>query len=72
MSCPACNCIAIVWLGKLGERSHVKCRDCGMPYSYIDEPEADDPWEDDEDRDDDEPDGQPDEMQEWHDFDPDC
>jgi hypothetical protein len=28
--------------------------------------------EEDEDEEDDEYDGQPDEMQEWHDFDPDC
>jgi predicted amidophosphoribosyltransferase len=35
------------------------CTECGEPL--VDNPEWD--WEDD---------GQPDEMQEWHDFDPDC
>lgn len=62
--CPACESPNATVLGHLGNRVHVRCRDCGIDYSA----DVDDEGEplDDED------DGQPDEAQEWHDFDPDC
>lgn len=66
-NCPACLCPDNIWIGMLGQRAHVRCRDCGMDYSYIVEEDADE-----EDTDKPEWDGQPDELQEWHDFDPDC
>lgn len=29
MQCPACRG-PLIWLGKLGNLTHVKCRDCGL------------------------------------------
>lgn len=66
-NCPQCNG-SPMFLGRLGASDAFRCRDCGWDWS--------EPAESDEDEveDEDEPewDGQPDEAQEWHDFDPDC
>ena len=60
--CPGCGSPEATILGQLGSLEHYRCRQCGMDYSA----------EVDSDANDDDDDGQPDERQEWHDFDPDC
>ena len=80
-ACEQCGSWTFTELGVWGSRQHVRCRNCGWDTSFPVE-------EDDDDCDDDgrfstdaeadeecvsgDYDGQPDEMQEWHDFDPDC
>lgn len=66
--CPACGSTETRWADRMGLRIVACCRLCGMEYSrHMTEEEIDDDAEVE-----DEPDGQPDEMQEWHDFNPDC
>ena len=70
-----CTCGAVV---PLGSRSSLcpACLAAGDPDDpyYGDEDDWEDDWEDDDDEnwEEDDYDGQPDEAQEWHDFDPDC
>lgn len=40
--CPACDSADAVFLGTLGTRHHMSCRDCGMQFSYVDEVEDED------------------------------
>ena len=63
--CPQCGGDGTL-LGQLGTVHHLRCRDCGWDYSVMGG------VFEDEDEDEPEDDGQPDELQEWHDFDPDC
>jgi len=88
MICQLCNGNEFQELGMLGSRWYRKCRDCGAETGELcDSDEAEERFicEDDRDndadldfmdeeypKDDENWDGQPDEMQEWHDFDPDC
>lgn len=60
--CPMCGGDGML-LGQLGNVHQLRCRNCGWNYSVVG---GDFSVDEDED------DGQPDEMQEWHDFDPDC
>ncbi len=70
-----------VFLGAWGASDRFRCRDCGWDWSWS-EPSEDDSDDDgrfasDGEADEnavsgDDWDGQPDEAQEWHDFDPDC
>lgn len=70
MHCEYCGSHNLEFLGLLGNVDHFRCRDCGMDHSEEmqedEEPVDDDSYYEYDD------DGQPDEMQEWHDFDPDC
>jgi hypothetical protein len=67
--CPQCDGYP-TYMGTLGTLAHWRCRHCGTEWSTT-VGEAD---EDDEADEGNGPewDGQPDELQEWHDFDPDC
>jgi transcription elongation factor Elf1 len=33
-TCPACGSPEYVTLGQLGQRVHLRCRDCGIGYSH--------------------------------------
>lgn len=81
--CEQCGNGTFRHIGQLGCRNHYTCNACGWPADFlVDEdplafPEDDlnEEWDNSwESSDEEEPewDGQPDEMQEWHDFDPDC
>ena len=69
--CPACHHGDGTFMGRFGDNTYFRCRDCGWDW-YTDEIVEDydndeeavsgDSWDD----------GQPDEAQEWRDFDPDC
>lgn len=80
-SCPQCVLGEGTFLGTLGHSSLFRCRDCGWDWSEGADENEDDCDDDgrfatdaeaDEEAVSGEWDGQPDEMQEWHDFDPDC
>lgn len=73
--CPICESDDAQFLGALGDRGHFRCHACGMVYNVsMDDVNAmvDNDALDEEEDEDEEWDGQPDEAQEWHDFDPDC
>jgi len=38
--CPACDCPESTLLGQLGNRVHVRCRGCGIDFSFRAEPEV--------------------------------
>jgi uncharacterized Zn finger protein len=46
LECPACGSNEAVLLGQLGQRVHLRCRDCGIGYSVdageVDLEESDD------------------------------
>lgn len=58
--CPMCGG-DVMLLGQLGNVHQLRCRNCGWNYSVVGGDFSVD-----------EDDGQPDEMQERHDYDPDC
>lgn len=65
--CPMCEADGM-FMGHLGSNAAFRCWDCGWDWTvagFYDPDEEDDECES-------EWDGQPDEAQEWHDFDPDC
>jgi len=66
--CPQCEGDGVL-IGQLGWMNQYRCRQCGWDFSEIAVADDDD---DSDDEGDVEWDGQPDEAQEWHDFDPDC
>jgi hypothetical protein len=69
-TCPICPGEPVAeYMGSLGFRDWFRCPCCGQDFSV---PSVNDDEEVVDDELEDEPDGQPDEMQEWHDFDPDC
>lgn len=80
--CPMCGCPDAIFIGTLGQYDNLRCRDCGWDYQVetgtADDNDDDGRFATDAEADEDatspegEYDGQPDEMQEWHDFDPDC
>lgn len=78
VECPQCSGQPM-FLGTLGSFDAYRCRQCGWDWSeptLVDDDDCDDDgrFSTDAEADEDaiEPDGQPDEAQEWHDFDPDC
>lgn len=77
--CENCDECYFTDLGVLGSLQHVRCRACGWDQSWPVEQDDDDCDDDgrfstDAEADEDaiSGDGQPDEAQEWYDFDPDC
>lgn len=75
--CEMCECETFRFMGTLGCRNYYNCIACGWEVGFLVEEDPITPYDDRGDDEDGEEyeyddDGQPDEAQEWHDFDPDC